>query len=299
MLPLNHSSAGAPARRFGSIASCSALAVFAVGVYGACAGSSTGSPPVTSNEAGATTSSGSSSGGVEEAGTTSSSGVTDTTSSSGTTSGSTSGTSSGGTVTCSPPGANSATLPFAVDSNPGFVASGYEGDYNQIKELPDKTCGGDRATMSGMLGNCHTFTYDFGGDAGASTSGFAGVVWQSPANNWGAQPGFLIPAGATKISFWVRGATGTEMVSFGAGGSFGGIPTATAPCVDSINGMAATMTLPATWTQVTMPLTGATTPVTYSGGVIGAFSWAAAGGATQGATATSITFYIDDIEWQM
>jgi hypothetical protein len=153
----------------------------------------------------------------------------------------------------------------------------------------DTTCGGNRAG-TGALGECHTFTYLFGPDAGGS-QGWAGVVWQYPADNWGAGPGYAIPAGATKVRFSVRGETGAEKVTFSAGGT--GNPTSSIPCVDTVNGSAPKMLLPTAWTQVVMPLTG-----TYAGGVIDGFSLAAAA-LDQQASVTSITFYVDDIEWLM
>lgn len=44
--------------------------------------------------------------------------------------------------------------------------------------------------------------------------GWAGVVWQSPANNWGDRPGGWDLTGAKKLTFWARGARGGEVVSF-------------------------------------------------------------------------------------
>jgi hypothetical protein len=44
--------------------------------------------------------------------------------------------------------------------------------------------------------------------------GWAGVVWQNPANNWGDQPGGWNLTGAKKLTFWGRGAKGDEVVNF-------------------------------------------------------------------------------------
>jgi hypothetical protein len=123
--------------------------------------------------------------------------------------------------------------------------------------------------------------------------GWAGVVWQFPVNNWGAMPGFAIPAGATKITFYVRGATGTERVQFFAGdGQTCFTPTQANPCIDTAGGSTQTLTLPTTWTAVSMNISG-----TYAGGVLKAFEWLAAS-TNQPAGKQSITFYIDDIQWQ-
>ncbi len=43
--------------------------------------------------------------------------------------------------------------------------------------------------------------------------GWAGVVWQSPANDWGAKAGGWDVSGAKKLTFWVRGEKGGEVVN--------------------------------------------------------------------------------------
>jgi hypothetical protein len=129
-------------------------------------------------------------------------------------------------------------------------------------------------------------------DAGQG-KGWSGVVWQYPVNNWGGAPGYLIPPGATKVTFYARGATGTESVSFNVGGiGFGGIPTPSAPCVDTVQGSVPKTTLSTTWTQYTIDITGQT----YAGGVLNGFSWVA-GAVDQPTTVSEVTFYIDDIQW--
>jgi hypothetical protein len=162
------------------------------------------------------------------------------------------------------------------------------------------TCGGNRSSASAM-GACHTVIYTITPDGGlpetggGTGAGWAGVVWQYPANNWGSGPGYLIPAGATTVSFWAKGATGTEVVAFGAGGiGYGGIPTSAAPCEDTVNGSLDKTTLSTTWTHYNIPIPNAV----YAGGVISGFSWTA-GSADQPTGTAEVTFYIDDIEWQM
>lgn len=44
--------------------------------------------------------------------------------------------------------------------------------------------------------------------------GWAGVVWQSPAGDWGDKPGGWNLSGAERLSFWARGARGGEIVKF-------------------------------------------------------------------------------------
>jgi hypothetical protein len=174
-----------------------------------------------------------------------------------------------------------------VDAIGAFVPSGVEGDYTAWGMAP-AGCNGNRAP--GAVGTCRTFTYNLSPGAGLGM-GWLGDVWQYPPNNWFVSPGYAIPAGATKVTFWVRGATGSEVVAFNAGGT--GVPTAVDPCVDTVAGSVPKMMLPTTWTQVTINLTG-----TYAGGVVDAFTWVAVA-ADQPIGSSSITFYIDDIEWQM
>ena len=43
------------------------------------------------------------------------------------------------------------------------------------------------------------------------------MVWQHPAGDWGDTPGGFDLTGASKLSFWARGAEGGEKVSIGIG----------------------------------------------------------------------------------
>jgi hypothetical protein len=170
-----------------------------------------------------------------------------------------------------------------------YAPDGYQGDWGFIQQ-------GASAAMpcptppAGAKGSCHAFTYNFGADAGVLN--WAGVSWHYPQMNWGALPGYGIPAGATKVMFNARGAMGGEVVTFSAGGS--GVPTLADPCQDTVTGSTIPTTLTTSWTPVTIPLTG-----TYAGGVINGFTWSASNMGQGDGGATSITFFIDDIEWSM
>ncbi len=48
-------------------------------------------------------------------------------------------------------------------------------------------------------------------------AGWGGIVWQSPAGDWGDAPGGFDLTGAKKLSFWARGAKGGETAKFGLG----------------------------------------------------------------------------------
>jgi hypothetical protein len=48
-------------------------------------------------------------------------------------------------------------------------------------------------------------------------AGWGGVVWQHPEGDWGDRAGGFNLSGATKLTFWARGAAGNEKVKFGLG----------------------------------------------------------------------------------
>jgi hypothetical protein len=221
-------------------------------------------------------------------------------------------------MTCPTPDTGAGTLPFTVDS--AFIASGWEGDYLAIhlgQGLPanDATCGGHRSSNAAK-GTCYKWTYDnvpFGamigtGATALTAQGFGAVEWNHPgfpsANfGTGAQPGYVIPAGATKVVFYAKGAVGGEVVSFGVG------QIANAVCNDAIIVPGVMETLTANWTKYTIPLPAG---MSYASGQIVGFGWSAGyqtapgdagapadGGAADGGTAsTPISFFVDDIEWQ-
>jgi hypothetical protein len=284
-----------------------------------------------SSASGSSSSSGSASGSASGAASGSASGAASG-SASGSSSGSSSGTPTDGggmaeaAAACGAPTMNASDkLPFPVDGH--FIASGYEGDFGQIKNLGDGTgtaCGGSRAPTEGgaPVGNCWAVTYTPLLTGGL---GWAGVAWQYPTNNWGASPGYLIPAGATQVVFSAKGKNGGEVASFGVGGVN---PSTTSPCGDSVTTSLMNQVLTTTWTQYAIPLNGQP----YSAGQIIGFSWStgvaanvpdagtgtadaattdagasapdattasdAAAGDAAAPTGIPISFYIDNIRWQ-
>ena len=104
-------------------------------------------------------------------------------------------------------------------------------------------------------------------------------------DNWGAVPG---PTGydlsrASRLTFWVRGQTGNELVQFFVGGITGTYGDSLQPKIKT-----PVLTLSTTWQQVTIDLTG--TDLTH---IIGGFGWVArAIDNPYGAT-----FYLDDITY--
>jgi hypothetical protein len=169
-------------------------------------------------------------------------------------------------------GADSATLPVAVDDL--FAASGYEGEGVTPNVITETNACPQRA--GAKKGKCHKFTWQPENTAGEL--GWAGVVWQFPANNWGTQAGQTsIPKGAQSISFWAWGSQGGETVQFLAG----------LPGFDSFNVSTTPMSLTTTPTQFTINLS----KISYSS-VISGFGWV-----DNVHGSDPIVFYIDDIEW--
>jgi hypothetical protein len=199
------------------------------------------------------------------------------------------------------PAPNTDTLPFAVDDQ--YATSGYEGDAvyaGAITLMHDTTCSGDRSSAN-AVGACHTVLYTllpYGqpiGSTNMTTMGWAGVAWQYPANNWGTQPGYAIPPGATSVSFSARGAAGGEAVTFWVGGT--GVGTGAnpdAPCTDPLSAQVR-VSLTTKWTKHTIPLSGP-----YAPAVLAGFGFTVSMSDQPNAMQTqAITFYVDDIRWQM
>jgi hypothetical protein len=156
--------------------------------------------------------------------------------------------------------------PLVVDDS--FAASGYEGGGNpQGTITDDQSCPMRRGDGRGK---CHHVQWTPG------TSSWGGVVWQSPAGNWGSAPGLAIPGGYAQVRFWAWGKSGGEAVSFLTGLGAGG-PDKFQQRLD--------VTLTAQPKLYILGVRGA-----YGDKVVSAFGWV-----TGSAAAT--TFYIDDIVW--
>ena len=114
-----------------------------------------------------------------------------------------------------------------------------------------------------------------------ATGGWAGVVWQDPANDWGDKDGGQNLTGATKLTVWARGLTGGENVEF-----YFGVIKSEKPFPDSDTGRIA-VTLTREWKQYTIDLTGKNLTRIKTG-----FGWSLAG------STKPVTFYIDDIQYE-
>lgn len=85
-----------------------------------------------------------------------------------------------------------------------YAASGWMGDTGKLKVTVD-------SRENPKVGE-HCLKIEF-----TEPAGWGGIVWQSPAGDWGNQPGGFDLTGAEKLSFWARGEKGGETAKFGIG----------------------------------------------------------------------------------
>ncbi|MCB9737568.1 MAG: hypothetical protein H6745_33730, partial [Deltaproteobacteria bacterium] len=105
-----------------------------------------------------------------------------------------------------PPPAPQAELPLVVYGDGAgrdapYAPSGWMGEVGAIAMDPADTSNPALGATSLRV------DYRTGG-------GWGGVVWQSPAGDWGDRPGGLDLSGAQVLSVWARGARGGERVTF-------------------------------------------------------------------------------------
>jgi hypothetical protein len=115
-----------------------------------------------------------------------------------------------------------------------------------------------------------------------AADGWAGVVWQSPADDWGDRPGGFDLSGAKTLVFWARGEKGGEKASFKLG-----IIGKNKKYHDSASAEAGTLELTAEWKKYTVDLAGKDLQCVKTG-----FAWVLGG---QG---RPIAFYLDDIQYE-
>jgi hypothetical protein len=99
-------------------------------------------------------------------------------------------------------------IPFVVydgtDQSSFFAPTGWMGDTDAIQVDMESTENPQSGTR------CIKCQY-------RSESGWGGVVWQHPHDDWGERPGGKNFSGATRLTFWARGSKGGEKVKFGIG----------------------------------------------------------------------------------
>lgn len=170
-----------------------------------------------------------------------------------------------------PPKARKLKMPALVAGEPGadlWAGSGYMGDYASIQ----MDAGSTDNPKVGKACLKVSFTKD---------KGWGGVVWQSPANDWGSKPGGYDLSAAKALKFWVRGAEGGEKVKFGFG-----IIGKDKPFHDS-DKAEQEVTLTSDWQEVSIDVSGKDLSRIKSG-----FQWIA------GAKGKAFAFFLDDVRWE-
>ncbi|MFA5095975.1 MAG: hypothetical protein WC478_01400 [Candidatus Omnitrophota bacterium] len=170
-------------------------------------------------------------------------------------------------------------MPFYIYSDRSsaknhFIPSGWMGDYGDIKY------DGSSKEDPYLGDTCVRIIYN---GQKAQGSGWAGIFWQNPANNWGTiDAGFDLSKG-TKLTFWARGAKGGERIEeFKVGGIMGEFS-------DSDSAVIGPVVLEKEWKQYTIDLKGK--DMSY---IIGGFCWSAnVDNNPEGAT-----FYLDEIKYE-
>jgi len=155
-----------------------------------------------------------------------------------------------------------------------FIPSGWMGDFGDLS-MDDKYMGEPHAGSTAIK-----FVYTA---KKTQNQGWAGVYWQNPANNWGSKKGGFDLTGLNKLTFWVRGEKGGEIIDkFSVGGIKGTYPDTTEVSIGPIE-------LTTTWTPYTINLAGK--DLSY---INGALCWVA----NADSNPNGATFYIDDIRFE-
>lgn len=171
-----------------------------------------------------------------------------------------------------PPAVEKASIPLSIygqgSDSSGYAASGYMGDIASIKmdaHCTDNPHSGSECLKVWVTGN----------------SGWAGVVWQSPPNDWGKLAGGKDLTGATRLTFWARGDKGGEKVTF----LYGLLKDS--PFHDSSSAKLADVLLTSDWKQYVIDLTGKDLSLIKT-----PFCW------ELHHKNGPVTFYLDDIQYE-
>jgi hypothetical protein len=163
-----------------------------------------------------------------------------------------------------------------IDIQKLFTASGWMGDGEYGRKYIDFA--GSSTENPHSPPTCIKITYTFG------AARWAGIYWQNRPDNWGDSPGNdYSKRGFSRLTFWARGKTGTEVVEFKAGG----IENSRKKYHDSFEVTLGRVTLTREWKQYQIDLSGADLSST-----IGGFCWVASADYNPGA---KMTFFLDDI----
>lgn len=167
-----------------------------------------------------------------------------------------------------------------IDIENRFSASGWMGDGTLGRKYI--AFDGANETDPHSKPSCIKITYTFSPDPG-----WAGIYWQNKPDNWGKLPGDSYSSKKlAKVTFWVKGTTGKEVVEFKSGCT----EDAKLKYHDSFCQTTGRIALSTKWEQRTIDLEGADLS-----SVIGGFCWVASKDFNK---AKAITFYLDDIQFE-
>jgi hypothetical protein len=169
------------------------------------------------------------------------------------------------------------------DMAPLWYPTGWMGDHGAIS-VSDETVA---VRPNDPDNKCTKWTYQVNTTDTAADMGWSAVVYQYPENNWGVKPGRRI-TGATKVTFWAKGAVGGELVDFKTGSDTWSTPAEPGMWKDTY-GASVNQALTTEWAKYEIPLDGANTSMAISG-----FIWAT----TMGLDGAPVTFYIDEIRFE-
>jgi len=157
-----------------------------------------------------------------------------------------------------------------------FAASGFMPDGNcvALSDVWVDNCNGNRS--------CYQFK--FNRDCTATGTGWAGIYWLEPANNWGDEKAGFNLTGAKKLVFWARGEKGGEVVTFKMGGIGMGHPYP-----DSDSASSDPITLTKDWKEYAIDLTAK--DLSH---IIGGFAWVGTAKENQ----SNITFYVANVYYE-
>ncbi len=156
---------------------------------------------------------------------------------------------------------------YADDVPVRWIPSGYMGQPQAIS----MDSGWEKKPHSGAT--CMKVTF-------RAKEGWGGVLWQSPANDWGDKPGGFNLTGAGTLEFWARGEDGGEIVTFQVGG------LENKAFSDSMKTQKREVTLTKNWTRYRITLDGLDLTCVKTG-----FGWVTV------SRGQPTVFYLDDIRF--
>ncbi len=180
--------------------------------------------------------------------------------------------------------AGTANLPLRVlgETRPRMPVAVYEDGFEGMPWVPSGWMGGtEHLTLDG---DQRAVVHE--GDAALriryeGESGWAGIAWQDPPDNWGDQDGGHDLRGATALELWACGEYGGERVTFGVG-----LLERDRAFPDSAIAKADGITLTREWRRYRVPLEGLDLSAIRTGFVV-----------TLTGRATPVTVYLDSIRF--